>query len=652
MIHTLLSRLAERLPLYPPLTVVVGAALAIALTLWLLGRSRNTILFSIAVGILGAGVAVGLFGVGRPVDPITWGRLEEIAERYVGPAAFRPWEQITAAGVVLSLGLLAYLYHLATREQPGERARRTLEKDRGQSGALGSAHLCPPATFRRWSRPDPWGWTVQGQFWGAKGQRLGSRLCLSGEDVARGVAVFGPQGSGKTQCVILPTIADRMRAGHSLVVTDVQGELEPYIAKIAAVTDHLLVVHNPSEPQASCAINLCDWLHDVADAQAMAAVLLSGDRRQGGDSFWRKAAINLLAACALHYPSFGAILDARHDLQQMARALKESRVPGVADLAADFAASMGTKDPRLALNIMATAFESGLAPWAAPALRAITDHTDLDLAHQLITRPTVIILRCARRHTEAYGPYLGTILRVLTSHLDDLGQRAGGVLPIPVGLILEEFPALGRLESLVRDINLVRKRRISVLTAAQSLAQFDHIYAGPGEAEQLLAGLAPRSVFGGCDSRTAEYFSELSGEQTVALTSVSRSRAPGGGVHDSSTASLRARALLLADDIIRPERGHATVFAAYGEAGRAEQAIFTGELAPFFRRRDWRLNRVEPRAPLAGLSSRPHKPPVPAAPGLEEPVAAGEQEPEPATDLGSEFGKQIEAALGQDMEIG
>ena len=138
----------------------------------------------------------------------------------------------------------------------------------------------------------------------------------------------------------------------------------------------------------------------------------------------------------------------------------------------------------------------------------------------------------------------------------------------------------------------------------------------------------------------------------MALASVSRSRAPGGGVHDSSTASLRARALLLADDIIRPERGHATVFAAYGEAGRAEQAIFTAELAPFFRRRDWRLNRVEPRAPLAGLSSRPHKPPAPPAPRPEEPVAVGEQEPETATDLGSEFGKQIEAALGQDMEIG
>ena len=58
---------------------------------------------------------------------------------------------------------------------------------------------------------------------------MGAQFCLGGEDVARGIAAFGAQGSGKTQAVILPTIADRMKADHSPIVTDVQGELTPYI---------------------------------------------------------------------------------------------------------------------------------------------------------------------------------------------------------------------------------------------------------------------------------------------------------------------------------------------------------------------------------------------------------------------------------------
>jgi type IV secretory pathway TraG/TraD family ATPase VirD4 len=265
---------------------------------------------------------------------------------------------------------------------------------------------------------------------------------------------------------------------------------------------------------------------------------------------------------------------------------------------------MRTQEPKLALNIMAEAFNVGLAPWADPAVRVITSHTDLDLAAQLARVPTVLILRCARRHSEAYGPYLGTILRVLTTRLDDIGEgQADGQLPVPVGLILEEFPALGRLDSLVRDINLVRKRRISVLTAAQSLAQFDHVYPARGEADRLLAGLATKIVFGGCDQRTAEFFSGVSGQQTLALSSVSRG---GYTAHDSATASLRSRPLLLPDDLIRPDKGHATVFAAYthaalaarGGAGRAEQAIFHAQLTPFFRRKDWNLDHIQPRAPV------------------------------------------------------
>jgi type IV secretion system protein VirD4 len=359
----------------------------------------------------------------------------------------------------------------------------------------------------------------------------------------------------------------------------------------------------------------------------MAGVLLS-DAHGRGDPFWARAAVNLLAACALHYPSFGRVLDAREDLYEMARDLSRSETPGTRALAADFVGSMRTQDPKLALGIMAEAFNVGLAPWADPAVRDITSHTDLDLAAQLARTPTVLILRCSRFHAEAYGPYLGTILRVLTTRLDAIGERRpGGRLPVPVGLILEEFPALGRLDSLVRDINLVRKRRISVLTAAQSLAQFDHVYPAKGEADRLLAGLATKIVFGGCDQRTADFFSELSGQQTLALASVSHG---GRSRQDSSTASLRGRALLLPDDVIRPAKGHATIFAAYSQGGRATQAILHAELTPLFRREDWQLDGVEPVAP--SIVSRPAPEPEagnqldaapPIHPGLAASLAEG-----------------------------
>ena len=218
-------------------------------------------------------------------------------------------------------------------------------------------------------------------------------------------------------------------------------------------------------------------------------------------------------------------MPAQH-LHEMAKELAASQTPGAADLAADFTGSMRTQEPKLALNIMAEAFNVGLAPWADPTVREITATPTWTWPPNWPACPPCSSCAAPAGTTEAYGPYLGTILRVLTTRLDDIGERQpNGQLPIPVGLILEEFPALGRLDSLVRDINLVRKRRISVLTAAQSLAQFDHVYPARGEADRLLAGLATKIVFGGCDQRTAEFFSSVSGQRTVALSSVSRARA-------------------------------------------------------------------------------------------------------------------------------
>jgi type IV secretory pathway TraG/TraD family ATPase VirD4 len=213
---------------------------------------------------------------------------------------------------------------------------------------------------RRWTKPDPLGLTLKGRFWGRGGKFLGTQFCLDGEDVARGIAAFGAQGSGKTQAVILPAIADRMKANHSLVVTDVQGELTPYILAIAGITHHLVIVHNPSTPGDSARFNVAEGVQTVTDAKAIASVLLSSAK----DDFWSNAGQNLLAGCLLHYPSIGAMMAARRDAKAMARELKDSRKPGVPDLTSDFYTSTLSNEPKLAMNIMATVFNQALAAWA------------------------------------------------------------------------------------------------------------------------------------------------------------------------------------------------------------------------------------------------------------------------------------------------
>ncbi len=442
-------------------------------------------------------------------------------------------------------------------------------------GALGSSHFCTLREYRRFRRPDADGLTLLGAFWGAGKRRLDfgrGQFCLSGEDIARGVLTLGSAGSGKTQAIILPAIADRMRAGHSLIVADPQGELTAHITRIAAITRHLVVVHDPTSA-AGPRYNLAADIRTVSDARAIAEVLVPpahGDHR-----FWSDSAAALLSACLIRFDTLGAIYQAMNDPKTLANTLKSKR-DDAALLANSFIASVNT-DGKVAANVIAT-LATALTGWASADVRANTSATDFDAG--LLTRGrTVVVLTCPGRMRAVYASYLGATLRKLMLDLDTLGERHGGALPVPVGIVLDEFPTLGRLDGLVADVNLVRKRRISIVIGAQTKGQFHLIYGEEGTAA-LFTGLATQVIYGGCDAETAEFYSKASGTATA----------------DDPNSHLRQRPLLTVDEVITPQVGNCTVFARYVEAGHAAQVILNARLTRFYERDDWRARLAVERA--------------------------------------------------------
>src|SRR5258708_17863864 len=154
---------------------------------------------------------------------------------------------------------------------------------------------------------------------------------------------------------------------------------------------------------------------------------------------------------------------------------------------------------------------------------------------------------------DVYASYRGATLRKLMLDLDTIGEqnrnpKRPAALPTPVGIILDEFPTLGKLDSIVKDVNLVRKRRISILIGAQSKGQFHSLY-GPDGTQTLFAGMATQIIFGGCDFETAEFYSKASGTTTADANP------------DPNKANFRQRPLLTPDEIITPQAGNPTISA-------------------------------------------------------------------------------------------
>ncbi|QPC81702.1 type IV secretory system conjugative DNA transfer family protein [Phototrophicus methaneseepsis] len=458
-----------------------------------------------------------------------------------------------------------------------------LRTPRVKRGALGSSHFCSQCEYKRFRREDPEGLILLGAFWGENKQRLDlgtGRFCLGGEDIARGILTLGGPGSGKTQGIILPAIADRMLSGHSLVVADPQGEITAHVLKYAAVTRHLVVVHDPTSTIGP-RYNLAEGIDNVSDARAIADVLVPS--AQGDNKFWTDSAAALLAACLIRFPNLGEIYNAMNDLKALAQKLAEKK-DDAALLANSFIASVGS-DGKVASNVVAT-LATALTGWASTEVRDNTAASDFD-AELIVEQPTVVVLTYPGRMRAVYASYLGATLRKVMLDLDTIGERNKGPLPMPVGVILDEFPTLGKLDSLVADVNLVRKRRISILIGAQTKGQFHMIYGSEGT-QALFTGLATQVIYGGCDADTTEFYSKASGTATTDANA------------DDPNSHLRQRPLLTVDEVITPQVGNCTIFARYVEAGFATQVVLNARLTRFYERQDWKqhLKAGESTTPL------------------------------------------------------
>jgi type IV secretory pathway TraG/TraD family ATPase VirD4 len=507
--------------------------------------------------------------------------------------------RLFAFAALLAFALLVTAIGLHSLLRSGGWLRERIDRLRAPSitrGALGSSHFCSPREYRRFRRPDPDGLVLLGAFWGDQRRRLDAgagQFCLSGEDVSRGVLTLGGPGSGKTQGIILPAIADRMRAGHSLIVADPQGEITAHVLRFAAVTRHLVVVHDPTSA-AGPRFNLAQDIDSVSDARAIADVLVPS--AAGDNRFWTDSAAALLAACLIRFDTLGAIYNAMNDMKALALALR-SRQDDAALLANSFVASVGS-DGKVASNVIAT-LATALTGWASADVRANTSASDFD-ADLIVSQPTVVVLTCPGRMRAVYASYLGATLRKLMLDLDTLGERNRGPLPMPVAVVLDEFPTLGRLEGLVADVNLVRKRRISILIGAQTKGQFELIYGREGT-QALFTGLATQVVYGGCDADTAEFYSRASGTATTSASA------------DAPDSHLRQRPLLTVDEVITPQAGNCTIFARYVETGFATQVILNARLTRFYERDDWKRRLAGAHDPLL-LERGPSDPEAQAQP--------------------------------------
>ena len=355
--------------------------------------------------------------------------------------------------------------------------------------------------------------------------RLGDRYLR--HDGPEHVMAFAPTRSGKGVGLVVPTLLSWF---GSAVVHDIKGENWTLTAGWRARFSHCLLF-NPTDPRSARYNPLLEVRKgpdEVRDVQNIADVLVDPEGALERRSHWEKTSHSLLVGAILHvlYAEEDKTLarvatflsdpqrSFAHTLRRMMATnhLGTPEAPKVHPVVASAAREVLNKSENERSGVLSTAM-SFLGLYRDPTVAATTSACDWRIADLVDGRaPVTLYLVIPPSDISRTKPLVRLVLnqigRRLTERLEgDPGKRRKHKLL----MMLDEFPALGRLDFFETALAFMAGYGIRAYLIAQSLNQISKAY---GENNAILDNCHVRIAFSSNDERTAKRISDALGTAT------------------------------------------------------------------------------------------------------------------------------------------
>ncbi len=349
------------------------------------------------------------------------------------------------------------------------------------------------------------------------------------------VMAFAPTRSGKGVGLVVPTL---LTWPESAVIHDIKGELWQLTAGYRSRFSHCLLL-NPTDARSAAYNPLLEvrrGAEEVRDAQNIADILVDPEGMLERRNHWEKTSHSLLVAAILH------VLYAESDktLRGVAALLSDPSRPFEMTLrtmmttlhlaaaphpvVASGAREVLNKSDNERSGVLSTAM-SFLGLYRDPIVAAVTSRCDWRIADLIdAAHPVSLYLVVPPSDISRTKPLIRLILnqigRRLTESLEQR-QQGRGSRPSPTTagehvrrrtlMMLDEFPALGRLDFFESALAFMAGYGLRAVLIAQSLNQIEKAY-GPNNA--ILDNCHVRIAFSTNDERTAKRISDALGTAT------------------------------------------------------------------------------------------------------------------------------------------
>lgn len=335
------------------------------------------------------------------------------------------------------------------------------------------------------------------------------------------VLCFAPTRSGKGVGLVIPTL---LTWPGSCIVHDIKGENWQLTAGFRSRHGRVLLF-DPTNPQSSPYNPLAEvrkGVWEVRDVQNVADVLVDPEGSLEKRNHWEKTSHALLVGAILHVlyaeadkslAGVAAFLsDPSRGIETTLRIMKTTPhlgEAGVHPVVAAAAQELLNKSENERSGVLSTAM-SFLGLYRDPVVAKVTGASDWRIA-DLMTSPVPVSLYLVvppgdiSRTKPLIRLILNQIGRRLTEDLNPEGRRQRLLL------LLDEFPALGRLDFFESALAFMAGYGIKAFLIAQSLNQIDKAY---GANNAILDNCHVRVSFATNDDHTAKRISDALGTAT------------------------------------------------------------------------------------------------------------------------------------------
>lgn len=341
------------------------------------------------------------------------------------------------------------------------------------------------------------------------------------------VLAFAPTRSGKGVGLVVPTL---LTWTGSAVIHDIKGENWTLTAGWRAQFSHCLLF-NPTDAASAHYNPLLEvrrGANEVRDVQNIADILVDPEGALERRNHWEKTSHSLLVGAILHilYAEEQKTLarvatflsDPQRSFATTLRAmlttnhLGDAQAPRVHPVVASAARELLNKSENERSGVLSTAM-SFLGLYRDPTIAEVTSRCDWRIADLVdAEQPCSLYLVIPPSDISRTKPLVRLVLnqigRRLTEQLDGLD---GTGRKHQLLMMLDEFPALGRLDFFETSLAFMAGYGIRAFLIAQSLNQIEKAY---GENNSILDNCHVRVAFAANDERTAKRISDALGTAT------------------------------------------------------------------------------------------------------------------------------------------